>query len=227
METGAMRKRVSIKTSRFFSFGSNARPAAGFTLVELLMVVVVIGIIAGVSAPTFRGYMQDQKLSAASRDLISNLRFARLRAVNEGNPWVVLFLRGQRAYIVFADDGGGGGVIAHPAFIEDNRGNLRPDPNERSYGPFALTAGVTYGLVTSANLPNGITISNAISFGGSPPRIVFYPNGSARETGVVMIQLIERLRENNARGQRAIILYKPTGAARSFKYNPAGNPSWK
>ncbi len=202
-------------------------PGAGFTLIELLMVVVIIGIVTSVSVPTFRGYMQIQKLSAAERELVTNLRYARLRAVNERNHWVVLFGLAARSYVVFADDGGGGGLVTSPDYVEENRNNLRPDPGERVVGPFTLPGGVVFGMVTAADLPNGITITSPVSFAGSPPRCVFYPNGSARETGVIMIQLSERLQSGDPRGQRAIVIYKPTGNARSFEYNPPGNPTWK
>jgi len=90
-----------------------------------------------------------------------------------------------------------------------------------------LPGGVTFDYVTADGLPNEITTSSPVSFGGSPPRIVFYPNGSARETGVIMIHLIERIQDGNPIGQRAVVVYKPTGSSRTLKYNPAGNPQWK
>ncbi len=207
--------------------GGSLSRAAGFSLIELLMVVVIIGLLGSVAAPTFRGYMQTQRLHAACRDLVTNLRFARLRAVSEQNPWVVMFLIHQRQYLLFADDGGGRGVVTNPQFVEENRGNLRPDPGEKTIGPINLTGGVMFGLVTAADLPNGITTTTPVSFGGSPPRIVFYPNGSARETGVIMLHLVERVQTNDPAGQRVIILYKPTGASRAFTYNPGGDPTWK
>jgi type II secretory pathway pseudopilin PulG len=191
------------------------------------MVVVIIGLIGTVATPTFRGYMQTQRLHAASRDLVTNLRLARLRAVNERNPWVVMFLINRRQYLMFADSGGGDGLATNPQFIEDNRGNLRPDPGEKILGPFDLSNGVMFGLVTAQNLPNGLSTTTPVSFGGSPPIIVFYTNGSARETGIIMLQLAERVQANDPTGQRAVILYKPTGAARSFTYDPGGNPPWK
>ena len=199
----------------------------GFTLIELLMVVVIIGIISGAAVPNFRGYMLNQKLNSGARELVSNMRYARFRAVSERNQWVVMFLVGGNQYIVFADDGGGMGLATSGAFVEENRGNLRPDPGERTLGPFSLPGNVVYGAVTSQNLPNGITTATAVSFGGAPPRCVFYPDGSARETGVVMLQIQERILSGDPTGQRAIVLYRPTGFARVFQYNPGGNPPWK
>ena len=217
------------------AYASPVAPAAwrklgegrGFTLIELLMVVVVIGLITGLSVPSFRGFMEIQKLNAASRELVTNLRFARLKAVNERNQWVVLFSLPRRSYWLFADDGGGGGIATDPAYIEENRSNLQPDPNERVYGPYTLPGGVVFGMVTAANLPNDLTTTQPVSFAGAPPRIVFYPDGSARETGVIMLQTRERLLAGDASEQRAVILYRPTGFARAFEFNPAGNPSWK
>ncbi len=199
----------------------------GFSLIELLMVVVVIGLIGTVATPTFRGYMQTQRLHAASRDLVTNLRLARLRSVSERNPWVIMFLIGRRQYLMFADNGGGGGLATSAQFIEENRGNLRPDPGETIIGPISLTGGVMFGLVTANDLPNGLTTTTPVSFAGSPPTLVFYPNGSARETGIIMLHLAERVQANDPTGQRAVILYKPTGSARSFTYNSGGNPTWK
>lgn len=201
--------------------------AGGFTLVELMVSIVIVGIITSVAAPTFRGYMQIQKLTTGARDLVTTLRFARLKAVSEGNQWVVMFQVANNQYIVFSDDGGGGGLATSPDFVEDNRANLRPDPGERVMPVRELPGNVQFGFVTADGLPNGITTSSAISFGGSPPLIVFYPNGSARETGVIMLHLSDKILEQDPTGSRAIVIYKPTGSTRTLKYNPAGDPQWK
>ena len=201
--------------------------AGGFTLVELMVVVVIIGILSGVSAPTFAGYMKTVKLKSAARDLVTSMRYARLKAVSERNQWVILFQLAQRQYIIFSDDGGGSGLASDPNFIEANRGNLRPDPGERVLPVRELPGGVQFGYVVTEGLPNNITTSRAVSFGGSPPRIVFYPNGSARETGVIMLHMSDRITDLDPTDQRAVVLYKPTGSARALKYNPAGNPYWK
>lgn len=52
------------------------RQDKGFTLVEVLIVVFLIGILAAVLVPTFSPFQDEQKLIGASSELASALRFA-------------------------------------------------------------------------------------------------------------------------------------------------------
>ncbi|MGN6728142.1 MAG: pilus assembly FimT family protein, partial [Tepidisphaeraceae bacterium] len=56
------------------------RNRAGFTLVELLIVVVIIGIMAAAVVPTVSADA-DLKLAGATRALMADLAYARLRAI--------------------------------------------------------------------------------------------------------------------------------------------------
>mgnify|MGYP000002103982 CR=1 FL=1 len=53
----------------------------GFTLVELMITIVVLGILIGLAAPAFRVFLADQRIRAASMDLQMALTMARSEAI--------------------------------------------------------------------------------------------------------------------------------------------------
>ena len=55
----------------------------GFSLVEIMMVIFVLGILVYLSVINLRNYQSAAELKAARRDLISDLRFAQENAVAE------------------------------------------------------------------------------------------------------------------------------------------------
>jgi general secretion pathway protein H len=57
---------------------------AGFTLIELVAVVVLIGIALGVISLTFSKSLNSAKVQAASRDLVAALRYTRGQAIVKG-----------------------------------------------------------------------------------------------------------------------------------------------
>lgn len=73
---------------------------AAFTLLELLVVVAVIGLLAGITAPSIRGMVQGKTLSSGHRQLTDDLNRARQRHCDCG-PRSTLFsprpMSGKRA----------------------------------------------------------------------------------------------------------------------------------
>jgi general secretion pathway protein G len=53
----------------FPSFQSRALRAAGFTLLELMMVCVVAGVLVAIAVPSYRKIIEDQRISACVVDL--------------------------------------------------------------------------------------------------------------------------------------------------------------
>lgn len=56
----------------------------GFTLIELIVVMVVLSIVMALSLPNFRGMTQKSELKTASREIVSTVRLARSLAVFTG-----------------------------------------------------------------------------------------------------------------------------------------------
>ncbi len=71
------------------------RPAVsspGFTLLELLVVVGIIGILASMTIPSLKGLGRANKTAAANRQILDDLSAARLRAISERTTVYMVFL---------------------------------------------------------------------------------------------------------------------------------------
>lgn len=58
-----------------------SRQARGFTLIELMIVIVIVAVLASLAAPSFRSFIINQRVKTASFDLYSTLLFARSEAI--------------------------------------------------------------------------------------------------------------------------------------------------
>ncbi len=82
----------------------------GFTFIELVIIVVVIGIMAAISAPVFLSWKPDMRLKAATRDLYGAVMKAKGAAVKRNMNCALTFNQNvpttgttTYAYIVYVD----------------------------------------------------------------------------------------------------------------------------
>ncbi|MDZ7861034.1 MAG: GspH/FimT family pseudopilin [Candidatus Krumholzibacteriota bacterium] len=81
----------------------------GFTLVELMIVISVMGLIAIMALPNINGFLQSWKLNGETQEFISTLRCARSAAVKNNTSVVFSFDLSNNTYFYFEDDDGDGG----------------------------------------------------------------------------------------------------------------------
>ena len=103
--------RVSRQSS-FLSPSMSARPAGGFTLVELAITVAVLSVMMAMAAPLFTGMTNGNRLTSNANEIVAAMQIARSEAVRRntrtsfcessngtsctnGSPW--------RGWLVFAD----------------------------------------------------------------------------------------------------------------------------
>lgn len=60
---------------------------AGFTLLELILVLVLVAITLAMVAPTLRGFGERRRTQDAATDMLLMMRWARTQAINEARPY--------------------------------------------------------------------------------------------------------------------------------------------
>jgi Tfp pilus assembly protein FimT len=71
------------------------KSVAGFTLIETMIIVVLIGVLAGVTIPAFSKYLQRQKLQGARNELIADIQYARSLAISRRTTFRIAFADDQ------------------------------------------------------------------------------------------------------------------------------------
>lgn len=62
----------------------------GFTLVEVMMSLVILGILVALAAPSFSNSIKKARTKAIKDDLIASMQFARVEAIRRGRPVVLI-----------------------------------------------------------------------------------------------------------------------------------------
>lgn len=63
--------------------------SSGFTMIELAIVMVIVGILMAIAVPSFRYVTTANRITAEVNGLLGDMQFARAEAIKEGRPVVV------------------------------------------------------------------------------------------------------------------------------------------
>lgn len=140
-------------------------PSAGFSLIELMVVVGVIGVLTAVAAPPIRNYMRTSALRVAIANLSGELQTARNKAISKNTSLgVVLLFPSNRTYrwVIEDDQNPTGGITGQrpdmSALVADSNqvGPIRTLPDGVNFVVAGANAeGIRFNGLGAACFPAG------------------------------------------------------------------------
>ena len=191
----------------------------GFTLVELLAVIAVVGILAALASPSYTRIMRSRRMSSAAQEVADLARVARSRAMGRGSA--MLFRWSASANGSSADKQqitireaivGSGADMYRPA-TSCFQTNWQSDANSRHIGGIHVKAEKYQPSKASFHDGNGAVRSFAeLCFTPRGRTFVRYSGGSGSFVplnGVPRLQIL-----NTETGRQRVVVLPPNGAAR-------------
>ena len=147
------------------------RAERGFSLVELMITIAIIGLAAGVVTPALLSSLPAMRTSAAAREVLSDCRYARTYAVEKGLSVVLDFDSAPTPH--------------YRLFQDKNANNTYESATDTMLKQVDLTA--SYSGITLKSSVSG-TPSDGVDLNGAGANWVrFNTNGTANSSGSVYV----------------------------------------
>jgi prepilin-type N-terminal cleavage/methylation domain-containing protein len=149
---------------------SSKTPRFGFTLLELILVMALLLIVLGVSAPQLQNFFRGRNLDSEARRFLSLTVYGQSRAITEGVPMLLWVDVRQRTY----------GLRAASGYMD-------PDPKALE---FALDQNLRMEVPAIVGTP-GVQVNISDRIVGNLPTIRFTPDGFISESSPPRVFILQ------------------------------------
>jgi len=184
----------------------------GFTLLEALIVIAIIGITAVIATPSIIAMLRNIRVNGAAKNLMSELMLAKFRAISENNKYIVTFDTTNNRFSIYDDNNNDGIANTNELYKTVNIGIDYPD--------------VRYGYISGTIGTGGTAITSSITFSGTPPSVTFNTDGTANKNGTVYMILSQDITAGSRDRMKAVTVIT-TGRIKSYRYKSSVNPPWE
>ena len=188
---------------------------SGYSLLELLLVLAIFGILAGISIPQVLVTLDDYRASGAARYLSARIQRTRMEAINRSTAVALQFLQDTDGYSfgVYVD-GNGDGVRTQDIrdAVDLRMGAVDHLSNNFSDVEFGLLSGLP--AVDAGGVPPG---TDPIKLGAS--NILSYSPSGTSSSGSLYLR-------GRGASQYVVRVFGDTGRVRILKFNPLTR-QWK
>jgi prepilin-type N-terminal cleavage/methylation domain-containing protein len=187
----------------------------GVSLIELLIVLVIVGIIAGFGLPEYGRFLAKSRVRRAATELMQNMRLTRTMAIKENRTYLITLDPATNTYRIGFDTNGNSS-LADAGIDVYGQGAVRVTNVQNEYG-VNVVLGESNFVLNPPNGPNGATISTQSSFS-------FMADSSSSPNGMIYFQ------DNNRAYTFCIELANTSGKTNLFMWqgdeNNTGVTAW-
>lgn len=193
----------------------------GFTTVELMIGVTIVGLLTLVSVPTFMGMLSAVRVNAAARDLATEMQWARMRAVTKRTDYRVQFDTTNHTLTICSCTDSNMQCTDPITCTADDPNVVKTVALREKY-----QQAVVFGYVSGAKNTQGEDITGAVTFPAD--NVTFKSFGTATKSGTVYLISSADLAAGRKDRMRAITVLLQTGRVKLWKCNASCNTagSW-
>ena len=148
----------------------NNSKTAGFSLVELIVVMAIIGILFSILTLNFNSMNRKAKIEQIARELVADLNMARSESIFRGKPHSLVINPTATGYI-----------FRRYSSLDEDRSSTAPNPATATTPPYGviMTKNVSYGLTQGAGTPF------------TDPIFMFDRNGFTTDLNTIRVNLVD------------------------------------